>query len=77
MLWIFEREQESRRIETRFDNATGEYVLTLLDPGQNPRIERFADAEAFGRYLRALEEELSTGRWTQKGPILLQDGWKL
>ena len=32
MIWIFERGEESLRLETRYDNETTEYVLILHHP---------------------------------------------
>jgi hypothetical protein len=44
MIWIFTRGTESRRIETRVDSATGEYLL-IRDSDSDPQIERFSDQE--------------------------------
>jgi len=78
MLWLYERGLEDLRIETSFDNATNEYVLTLGRGQHNETTERFLDNESFGKRIEALQEELERDRWTPAGPpIVLKDGWKI
>ena len=78
MLWLYERGLEDLRIETSFDNATSEYVLTLSRGQQNETTERFRDSESFGTRIEVLQKELARDRWTPAGPpILLKDGWKV
>jgi hypothetical protein len=33
MVWLFERDEESLKLETRYDNATREYVVIVQYPG--------------------------------------------
>jgi hypothetical protein len=77
MLWIFERGHESRKVETRFDNARGEYVLIRHLQGGDHAIERFVDATTFEQRIADLQAELAADRWEQKGPIVLRDGWRV
>lgn len=75
MLWFFERNHESLRLETRDDNDTAEYVRIVHELNGDPQIERFKDAVTFRHRLESLERQLETEHWTQHGPILLHDGW--
>lgn len=78
MLWTFTRADEIRRYETRFDNATSEYVLVIHHPGIAPQSERFATVLAFQRRLEALEQQLEHEQWQRTAPpVLLRDGWKI
>ena len=76
MIWLFERDDQSLRLETRYDTDTAEFLLiTHRQDGQ--QIERFADVMSFRRRLEVLERELEAERWTQRGPTFLHDGWKV
>jgi hypothetical protein len=76
MLWIFERGEESLRLETHYDSATGEFVLIMRGPN-GQQISRFSDTVTFRERLEVLETQLAADRWTQQGPVLLHDGWKI
>ncbi len=76
MLWFYEREQLQLRLETRYDNASAEYVAVLVRPDGRQETHRFQRAEAFQQWLKTLEQTLIDDRWTQKGsPEILPDGW--
>jgi hypothetical protein len=76
MLWFFEREADSLRLETRYDNDNSEFVAIIHRPEGSRRIERFTDIVAFQRRLVALEQQLEKERWARKGPpVILPDGW--
>ena len=77
MIWLFERDVHAIRIETRFDRASGEYVLVTEERNGARKTERFRDAAAFRLRLEALEEQLESNHWTRTGPFLLRDGWRL
>jgi hypothetical protein len=77
MIWLFQRESQAIRIETRFDQQSSEYVLVSEERDGTRQIERFRSAAAFRLRLEALEQQLETNRWTRSGPFLLRDGWKL
>jgi hypothetical protein len=78
MLWIYARGQESLRIETRFDNGTGEYVLIFYRDDGSQQIERFQDPDSFGSRLETLEQQLNTEAWRSEGPpMVLRDGWRI
>jgi hypothetical protein len=77
MLWIYERSNETLRIETRFDNATAEYVLVIHWPDGREQVERFSNGENFQLRLDGLEQQLGTDEWQSRGVTLLRDGWKI
>jgi hypothetical protein len=76
MVWFFGRGKETVRVETRFDNASGEYVLELARPEQEVVTERFSDADAFRARLHVIELEMQAGSWQQIGSELLPPPWK-
>lgn len=76
MIWFFERRDESLRVETRYDNATAEYVL-VQEADHVQQVETFKDVVAFRQRLGALEAQLSEEHWTTLGPpVLVSEGWK-
>jgi hypothetical protein len=77
MVWFFTRGGEKLKAETRFDNTTREYVLTLEWPDGRFETERYPTTAAFQQRLENLKEQLDTDRWNQEGPpMLLPDGWR-
>jgi hypothetical protein len=46
---VFDREQESLRVETRYDNARSEFLVVVGYPDGSERTERFATLEDFRR----------------------------
>jgi hypothetical protein len=64
-------------VETRFDNATGEYVAVLQNPDGSEQIQRFKNALSFRRYLVDTERRLEAERWRKRagGPEFLSEGW--
>jgi hypothetical protein len=77
MVWMFERGDDSLRLETRYDSGTAEYVLITHRADGRQEIERFPDAVTFRKRLEGLEGQLEAERWRQTGSLLLHDGWKL
>ena len=66
MIWIFERDGEIVRFETRFDSKANEYVLAVLWCGQRSEtIETYQHGRAFSERLRVLEQQLVTEGWSQ------------
>jgi hypothetical protein len=77
MVWLFHRDNDVARIETRFDNESKLYVLRVSRSG-NETTERFTDNASFEARVQALERELAESRWVQQGaPRLTQDGWRV
>jgi hypothetical protein len=76
MLWFFERDDESLKIETRYDNNTSEFVVIVRYPNGQEHSERFTDGDDFRRWLEAFEQTLAAQHWTgRSGPIILPYGW--
>ena len=76
MLWFYQRDKELITVETRFDEATGEYLLVMQTADGETKIERFKDLRAFENRLVREEKKLASERWKQVGPpIFLRDGW--
>lgn len=76
MLWCFERENETLRLETRYDNETSEFVVIVRYPDGREQTQRFKENDAFRAWLVAFEQSLEAEQWTSQGaPILLPDGW--
>jgi hypothetical protein len=77
MIWLFERGDEVLRLETRVDNASGEYVLVSTWSESETRVERFHDHGKYQARILALEGQLAADHWTQVGsPQILSDGWR-
>jgi hypothetical protein len=77
MVWLYEKQDSSLRIETRFDSATNEYVLEVTWPGRSPETERFTSIDAFRSRVLVLEQQLDAARWMQVGsPEILPHGWR-
>lgn len=49
MVWFWMRGGESLQLETRYDNETSEFVVTVNSPDGHNRTERYKDIEAFPR----------------------------
>ena len=76
MLWFYRRDEDLITVETRFDEATSEYVLIMQTADHDQTIERFKDLRAFQDRLVRAEEQLAQDRWKQAGaPVFLLDGW--
>jgi hypothetical protein len=76
MLWFYERDHVSLRVETRYDNETAEYVAILYHPDGRQEMQRFDKRDAFREWLVSLEQYLEADRWTRQGPPhILSDGW--
>jgi hypothetical protein len=77
MVWFFEREHEVTRLETRFDNDSGEYVLIIEPPNVALRTERFTSQQDFQARLVVVERQLKAQHWAQRrGVQILADGWR-
>ncbi len=77
MIWFFGRGNETTQVQTRFDNASREYVLEISRGKGEPELERFKDLAAFETRVRALEDELRANAWIQVGgPDIVPEGWR-
>ena len=76
MLFFYKRDEQSLRVETRYDNDTAEFTTVLHYPDGGQEVERFSDVEAYRSWLVKLEGRLEQDRWVRKGPpVILPDGW--
>jgi hypothetical protein len=76
MLWFFDRDNESLRLETRYDNETLEFVALVRYPDGRDLERRFRDRREFREWLEAFEQALEGKRWlARRGPIILPYGW--
>jgi hypothetical protein len=67
MIWFWSRESEKLQLETRFDNDTNEYLLTIRYSDDRQEFERFPDVASFQQRLTSLERKLEADRWVQSG----------
>jgi len=77
MLWFFQRDEQTLRIETRYDNETSLYVARIHHPDGREETEWFQNLETFQHWLNHFEERLRMDRWAarQPGPEFMKDGW--
>jgi hypothetical protein len=75
MIWLYEKDTQSLRLETRYDNRTLQYVLTI-HRSEGVETERFEKLDDFRQRLLALEKMLTDGNWHRSGPPVLDpEGW--
>src|SRR5512138_246279 len=67
MIWFWSRAKEKLQLETRFDNHSREYVLTVRYPDDRHEFERFPDEMSFRHRLASLERQLEADHWVQSG----------
>jgi len=76
MLWIFDRDQETIRLHTFYDNETKQFVAVVTWSVGRREEARFDSLTTFRDWLKAFEVTLEEDRFTQKGPpIVLPEGW--
>ncbi len=75
MIWLYEKDDQSLRLETRYDNRTLQYVLIIHKPGGS-ETERYEKLEEFRQRLLTLEKSLQNEEWRRAGPPVLDpEGW--
>ena len=75
MLWFFDRDDQSLRLETRYDNDTAEFVAIVRWPDGREQTERFTELEAFRTWLVAFDNAVEAERWKPNSPVILPYGW--
>lgn len=76
MVWFYTRDGEDLEVMTRYDNRTGEYVLTMYWADGRQQEERFKAGADFRKRLLALEDRLAMARWaTTAPPKIFAEGW--
>jgi hypothetical protein len=76
LVWFYTRGRDSLRLETRYDNATLEYIGLVTYPDGRIQTKRFSAPDEFRAWAVAMETELATAEWILDGaPYILADGW--
>jgi len=76
MLWLFERNEQSLRLETHYDDKTSEYVVIVRSQDGEDN-KRFGTAHEFRSWLAMFEQRVEAQRWAlhSGGPVALPDEW--
>jgi hypothetical protein len=75
VIWFYEREGATARVEELYDNDTKEHVLCFVDAAGRAHIERFDDQLVYRRRLQALEAELEAEEWhNRRAPMIIPQG---
>lgn len=78
MIYIFERDTEALRLETRYSKDSELYEIILRRADGTTTRETFAGEMAFRSRLDELYGQLEDQRWHHVGPPqLLAGGWKI
>ena len=77
MVYIFKRETEVIRLETRYinDSKTFQIICRLADGTMTQ--ESFGGEASFRSRLDEIRTALEKDAWHSAGPHLLADGWKI
>jgi len=76
VIWFYRRDRAALQVETRFDNATNEYVVIVRPSDGGEESHRFLNRTVFRAWLLQLEERLEQERWESDGaPHIIPDGW--
>jgi hypothetical protein len=76
VIWFFDRDDESLKVETQYDQTASEYIVVVRYPDGNSRVERFKDLDTFRMWIEAFDQQLAFDRWSPRsGPIILPYGW--
>lgn len=67
MLWLFERDEESLNLETRYNNDTSEYVVIVRYPDGRDHSERFTDSDQCRAWLGHCDRDYVTSRHERTG----------
>jgi hypothetical protein len=78
MVYLFERESDSMRIETRFNAESRTYEIIWRKADGTVTQESFKGETSFRSRLDEIYSELEQEDWRTIGPPQLQrDGWRL
>ncbi len=78
MVYLFERESEAIRIETRYNRASKTYEIIWRRPDGTSTQESFTGETSFRSRLDKIYSELEQKDWRTIGPPQLQrDGWRI
>jgi hypothetical protein len=75
LIWLYEKDHLSLRLETRYDNRALQYVLVIHRP-DGTSTENYEKLEEFRQRLLALEKSLAGDEWRRSGPPTIDPaGW--
>ena len=77
MIWFFSRDTDELRIETRYDNDTGDYVLVVNWPDGRRQTERFSTLSDFRQRVVELQHTINGEGWLSGSLQILGDGWRI
>ena len=78
VIYIFEKESEALRIETRYARASKTYEIIWRRADGTTTRETFNGETSFRSRLQEIQIELEDEEWRTIGPPhLLADGWKI
>ncbi len=78
MIYLFERESEAMRIETRYDRASKTYEIIWRRADGTSTQESFKGETSFRSRLDEIYTALEHEAWRSIGPPqLLRDGWRI
>ena len=78
MIYIFERDSESLRLETRYSNDSKTYEIIFRRADGTTTKETFTGETSFRTRLDEIYSDLEEKEWRTIGPPhLLADGWKI
>ena len=75
MLWFYERDRCSLRLETRYDAVEARFVVCVRWPDGREQTEHFANLGTLQHWLTAFERLLDTERWRPTTMVTLPYGW--
>jgi hypothetical protein len=70
MIWLFTRQDQDIRLETRHDTEASEFVVELTFPDAHRTWQRFKNHRAFQAWLSTLDSELAPDGWIRSGPFI-------
>lgn len=78
MIYIFERNSESLRLETRYLSDSKTYEIVWRRSDGSVQRENFRGETSFRTRLDEIHSELEADDWRTSGPPhLVADGWKI
>jgi len=73
---LFERDDQSVQLETRYDRHSAEFVVVVRYSNGKEHSERFTDGTGLGRWLEGFEQNLGVQRWVERRlPFVLPYRW--
>ena len=77
MVYIFEREADVLRVETRYTELSKTFEITCRYSDGTMTLERFTGEASFRARLDEIRTALEKDAWHAGAPHLLEDGWNI